>query len=154
MAELEESCGRVGNWNEWARRVKDSTTRPSESPNLSLWGLTETEAWMQGLDLGPLYTCSICAAWSSCRSPNNWSRGCLTLLPAIRSHSYLDCLVEPQFERRCLVLLGLDVPGWGYTQRGLRFIWREGEGVIGRGICKGKTGRRGGRCCNPLRCNM
>jgi hypothetical protein len=35
---------------------------------------------------------------------------------------YLDCLIEPQWDRRCLVLLGLDVPGWDGTQEMLPFL--------------------------------
>lgn len=49
---------------------------------------------------------------------------------------YLDCLVGPQWERMCSVLLELDVPGQGDAQ---------GEGAVGGEICKGGTGRRGRR---------
>lgn len=51
--------------------------------------------------------------------------------------SYLDCLARPQLERMCLVLLGLNVPEWGGTSE-------KGRGND-RGICKGETGRRGGK---------
>ena len=43
QAELKESCGRVGDRIERAGEVKDITRRPTESSNLSPWGLTETE---------------------------------------------------------------------------------------------------------------
>jgi hypothetical protein len=50
---------------------------------------------------------------------------------------YLNCLVGLQWERMCLVLLGLDVPGWGGTQGGLPFSdVSEGEEVMGGGTCK------------------
>ena len=60
-----ESCGRVGDRIKPAGVVKDTTT------NLGLWGFTETEPLTSGLDLDSLYTCSRCAAWFSCGSPNN-----------------------------------------------------------------------------------
>jgi hypothetical protein len=59
----------------------------------------------------------------------------LTVLPDIGSLPPTYCLVGPQWERKHLVQLGLDVPGWGGTQ---------GEGSMGCGICKGGTGKRGG----------
>jgi hypothetical protein len=55
---------------------------------------------------------------------------------------YLDCLAGPQWEWRYLVLLGLDIPGWGYP-RGTSLSLRKRGGVMGEG--KGKTGRRRGR---------
>lgn len=54
---------------------------------------------------------------------------------------YLDFLVEPWLERICLVLLGLDVPGWADTQGG----FSEGVGTTWGGICKGEIERRGQR---------
>jgi hypothetical protein len=54
--------------------------------------------------------------------------------------SYLDCLVGPQWERKCLDLLGLDVPGWVVPKGG------EGEGVKGKGFVRVELGREeGGR---------
>ena len=41
--ELRESCGRVEGRSERARGVKDTKRRPTESPNLDPWGLTETK---------------------------------------------------------------------------------------------------------------
>jgi hypothetical protein len=86
-----ESCGRVGDRIEPARGVKDTTRRPTESTNLAHGGsqrLNHQPKSIQGLDLEPLNICSRCKAWSSCGSPNNWSRGLsLTLLPAIGSPS-------------------------------------------------------------------
>jgi hypothetical protein len=29
---------------------------------------------------------------------------------------YLDCFVWPQWERKCLASLRIEVTGWGYTQ--------------------------------------
>ena len=43
----------------------------------------------------------------------------LSVFPAVGSHSpYLGCLVGPQWERMCLVMLGLYVPEWDGTQGG------------------------------------
>jgi hypothetical protein len=45
-------------------------------------GLTEPApptAECTGTEPRHLHTCSKCAAWSSCESPNKWSRGCLGL---------------------------------------------------------------------------
>jgi hypothetical protein len=40
------------------------------------------------------------------------ARAVFDSVPAIRPpYPYLDCLVGPQWERMCLVLLGLDVQG-------------------------------------------
>lgn len=44
-----------------------------------------------------------------------------------------------------LALLGLVVPGWGGTQEGAPFLLREGERVMGVGICKGRTERKRGK---------
>ena len=41
--ELLESCGRVGGRIEEPEEDRDSTGRPTESTNLDLWGLPETE---------------------------------------------------------------------------------------------------------------
>jgi hypothetical protein len=41
--ELRESCGRVEGRMKRARRVKDTSRRPTEATNLGRWGLTETE---------------------------------------------------------------------------------------------------------------
>jgi hypothetical protein len=60
---------------------KDSTRRPTESTNLGLWGLTETEpSTKEHVWTGPRppYTYySSCAAWSSYGPPNNCSGGCV-----------------------------------------------------------------------------
>jgi hypothetical protein len=34
----------------------------------------------------------------------------------------MHCLVAPQWDNRYLVMLGLDVPGWNCTYRGLSFF--------------------------------
>lgn len=83
-----------------------------------------------------------------CLSPNKWRRACpQSLFPSIGSPlHYLDCLVGPQWERICLVLLGPDVPGRGGTQGGSPpFLRRKGEVVGGAEICKGGAGKKGGR---------
>jgi hypothetical protein len=64
---------------------------------------------------------------------------CLCSLPLIPS-PYLDCLVGPQWERVCLVLLGLDVPGWGGTQRKPPFSEEKGKKAVEGEVCKGGTG--------------
>ena len=53
-----------------------------------------------------------------CGFPNKWNWGCLGLcfLLLDRLPHYLDCQVEPQWERMYLDLLGLDAPVWGDTQ--------------------------------------
>jgi hypothetical protein len=43
-----------------------------------------------------------------------------------------------QWESMCLVLLGLDVLGWGGALK-------EGEEAMEEGMCKGQTEKRGGR---------
>jgi hypothetical protein len=65
------------------------------------------------------------------------------MFPAIGSPSlYLDCLVYLQWERTCLVMLGLDVSGWCVTQVGCPSLRRR-AGVGNRGgIPKGGI-RRG-----------
>lgn len=52
--------------------------------------------------------------------------------------------VGPQWKGVCLVLLGLQVPGWSSPRAGLPLLWGEGEGIIVGEIYKGGTGRRGG----------
>lgn len=52
-------------------------------------------------------------------------------------------MVGPQWRRKHLVLLRLDASGWDGTQGELPLFLGEGEGVLGEGICKGRTGRRG-----------
>ena len=77
----QESCGR----GEGLRELEGSR-EPQEDPQSQLsWAhggsqrLNHQPKRMHGLDLSPLYICSRYAAWSSCGSPNNWSRGCLWL---------------------------------------------------------------------------
>jgi len=96
---------------------------------------------MLDLDLDSLQNFSKYAASSSYVTPNKWS-----VLTAPRYPlPYLDCLVGPHWERICLVLMGLDVPGWGSTQSGLLPSLRRREGSNEEWICKGETERRGGR---------
>jgi len=77
--------------------------------------------------------------------------GIRTIFDSVVCHQipfFLDCLVGPQWERMCLVLLGLEAPVWADTQMGgFPSQRRRGEGVMGEGICKGWTGGRGGRGC-------
>lgn len=57
----------------------------------------------------------------------------------------LDCLVGPQWERMCLVLVGIDVPGWGGTRGGGFSLSEEKGRGYGRGeIYKGRTGKSEG----------
>ena len=65
---------------------------------------------MHGLDLGALLMCSRHVTWSSCGSPNNWSRA-VSNLPAIKPPSPNWTVTRPQLETVCLALLWLDVPG-------------------------------------------
>ena len=92
--------------------------------------------------------CSRCAAWSSCGSPNNWSRGCLWLcgLPL----DPLPYLVGPHWERRRLGLLGLDLPGEVGTQGGCKGRDKElvsaelgGEERLGCNVDKNKPWKKG-----------
>ena len=58
----------------------------------------------------------------------------------------VDCLVGPQWERMCLVLVGIDVPVWGGTQgEGFPLSEEKRRGYGRREIYKGRTGRRGGK---------
>ena len=55
---------------------------------------------------------------------------------------YLDYLIGLQWESMCLVLLGLDVPGWGGTQGWGGSIFSEDNGrSSGGGICKNRLKR-------------
>lgn len=56
----------------------------------------------------------------------------------------LDCMFGPQWERICLVLLGLDIPGWDGTQGGAPPLRRRG-GSNREEIHKGGAGRKRGR---------
>lgn len=92
---------------------------------------------IQELNIDPIHICCKFAAWPSCGSPNKWTVLSWSLFPVIGSPStYLDLLVGPQWERLCLVLLGLEYPGLGGTQE---------EKVIGGRTCRGGTGKRGRR---------
>jgi hypothetical protein len=51
----------------------------------------------------------------------------------------LKCLVWPQWERKCLTLKKLDVPGWGQIQGGSTHSEQKGKG-IGEGLSEGMTG--------------
>jgi hypothetical protein len=146
MAELGESCRRMGGRNEGARGVKATTRRPTESTDLCPWRLSKTES-TKGLDLGPLHICSRCAACSSCGVPNNWSGSCLSLCCGP-----LDLV--PITGLPCLALVGEGVfspaatwctrMGGGYPLVASPSLRRRGGGNRGTG-CKGGAGRRGGR---------
>jgi hypothetical protein len=82
QVELGESRERLG--------IEVNETEGSRTPKKDLQNqLTWDQRWrysqrlnyqqksLQGLYLGPLHIYSRCAAWSSCGSPNNWSRGCV-----------------------------------------------------------------------------
>jgi hypothetical protein len=71
--------GRYEGRIEQLKEDKDSIRRPTESTNLELWGLPETEPPAIDLTLAPITTTTlhICGRWavrSSCGSPNNWSK--------------------------------------------------------------------------------
>ena len=91
---------------------------------------------MQELDLGPLHICNKCVALTLCGFPNKQSRGYLGLcyLSLDPLSLYLDYLVGAQWKRICLVLLRLDVPGWGGTQGGLPFSEEREKGDRGRAL--------------------
>jgi hypothetical protein len=68
-----ESCGRVGDRSKQVRGVKDTTSRSTES-----WDLTEPGPLTRehrGAGPRPQHICSKCIAWSSCASPNKWNGG-------------------------------------------------------------------------------
>ena len=80
--ELRESCGRLGDTSEQVRGVKDTKRRPTDSTNLGPWGLTEARPPTReraGVNLDPLHFCKAWVAWSSCGTPDKWSRGYLSL---------------------------------------------------------------------------
>ena len=102
-------------------------------------GLTETEPPIREHaqdDLGPLH--NRCAAWSSCRTPNSRSKGCL----------WLSCLTLDPFSLTCLILIE-DAPrptaAW-YGKVGC-YPWQASPSVRtkGEGRGKGKFERREGR---------
>ena len=109
--ELGQFCGNVRERIKAAGGVKDTTRRPTESTNLDPWELTENHQpkSTQGLDLGPLHT------WSRCvfgLHVGPLRSGVEDVSDSVSCHwmplPYLDCLVGPQWERGCLVLLRLD----------------------------------------------
>lgn len=98
---------------------------------------------MQELDLDPVPICSKRAVWSSCGSPNKWSRGCWSLFNAIGSPSHcLNCLVEHQWERIYPVLFGVDITGQCGTQLGITFSVKWGS--VGEGFVIMGMGREEG----------
>lgn len=99
---------------------------------------------LQGLDLGLTHICSGVAACPLCRFSINWRRSCLWLcclpmvplpLPGLPSWA-----LEEAFS-----LAGTRCPRvrW-YPSGSFSSLQRRGR-VNGEGICKGKTGRQGGR---------
>jgi hypothetical protein len=48
----------------------------------------------------------------------------------------LDCLVGPQWESMCRVLLGLDVPEWGGTQGSTPLSKKKGRGQRRKGFVR------------------
>jgi hypothetical protein len=112
-----ESCERV------VGKIRDleEIGIPQEDQQSQLtWTLGAIREWsIQGLDLATTHICSRFKAWVSCRSLNNWRRGCPWLLPACESCvPWLDCLVWPQWKRMYLVLQWLEVP-WRVSSQGL-----------------------------------
>jgi hypothetical protein len=70
--ELGESCGRVGHRIEWARGVKDTPHRTTESTRFCLWGLTVTKSPTKehaGAAPSVSHICSRIEPWTSCGSP-------------------------------------------------------------------------------------
>ena len=111
------SRGRESGRIEGVRGVKDTLRRPTEPTNLGPWGLTEIEPLIKEQSgTGPRSPAHIsrCAAWSTCGSPNSWSRGCLRV--------ELSCLPLDPFPlaglpcpasvgESALGLMRVDVPG-------------------------------------------
>jgi hypothetical protein len=120
--EHRESCERVRNRIEQAGEVKDIIRRPTESPDLGPWGsqnLGHQPKSTHGLDLGPhTFVANVQFGLHVCPL----TRGAGTVSISVLSHwipfPHMDCLVGPQWKKMCLVLLGLDVPGWGGIQEG------------------------------------
>ena len=118
--ELREAYGRVKRRIEGPKEYRDSTGRPTESTNLYLQGLPETEPPTKEqaqAGLWPLHICSRWTAWSSYRSPKTGTKAvlesvaCLPVDPVPLN----ECLVWPQWERIHLVTQWLDMGGGCYT---------------------------------------
>lgn len=112
---------------------------PTGSTNLGPWGLTETEppptkehAWAVPKPLP--FVEDVQLGLQMLGSPHN---GAQVVSDSVALHwipfSYLDYLIRSQWERRCFVLLGPDVPMWGGTQGKLTPPQEEGEWVTGEG---------------------
>jgi hypothetical protein len=70
--ELRDSYGRVGGRTKVYRVDRNSTGRPTESTNLDLCGLSETELpTKEHTQVGPRYPCTYvaCVKFSLCASP-------------------------------------------------------------------------------------
>ena len=78
--ELREAYGRFKRRIEGSKEYRDSTGRPTESTNLYLQGLPETEPPTKEqaqAGLWPLHICSRWTAWSSYRSPKTGTKAVL-----------------------------------------------------------------------------
>ena len=75
--------------------------------------------------------------WSSCRSQTA-GMGAIPKAVACTWDMlfYLGCLVWPQWERKCLALQRLEVPGWGEIPRGASPTPRRRGGELGKGLCE------------------
>jgi hypothetical protein len=107
---------------EWGITVSKSegSRTPQEDPQSQLtWdhgnsqNLRYQPGSIQEVGLESLHFCSKCAAWSSCGSPNKWSRGCLGLCspPLEPLPPYFNYLDGPQWERMCPSPAGTRCPG-------------------------------------------
>jgi hypothetical protein len=130
--------------------VRSRTPQEDRQNQVTLgpWGLTDKPGSMQGFDLGPLHICSKCAGWSSYRSSNKWSRGCLHLCSLPLNSLPLPGLLG-------WAPLGEDVPspagsrysrvGW-YPRWGSPYLRRRERGSSGEGFVRVGLGGEEGGC--------
>ena len=145
----EQTLSRAGGvlWKTGLRELKGSRTRPEDLQSQLTWahGASQKLNYQPKSWAGPssntwagprpLHICSRCAAWSSCRSTNNWSRDCLNSVACLWiTFLYLGCLVWPKWDGMHLVLIQLDVPGQVGAHGGASPSLRRGVGIGKRGI--------------------
>jgi hypothetical protein len=122
-----------------ARGVKGTTRKSTESINpvslwlnLQSWGLHESK-------VSPLHVCCCCGTWYFSETLNTVSRGCFSCFCLVFGPHFLqlDFLFHSQYEKRCQILLKVDmlclvdIPGrpvifWSETEE-----WMEWEEVAG-----------------------
>jgi hypothetical protein len=133
-------------YKEWFRYPKRIGTLQEDQRSQLTWTIWGPRDWVtkqreHGLDLGSLHICSWWAAWSSCQSSDNWSRG----YPWVCSLP-----VDPVHLNRqpCLTSVGKDMRSpaatWcgGWETDTQRVSFPSGKGGMGKGLTCG-TGRRG-----------